>query len=346
MTAEHILNIRKAIEGETLDDAQMHATMLSVLAGEVSPTMLAGFAVALRMRGIRMHELAAAARAMRACSRQMTFDGAGPLVDTCGTGGDGSGSYNISTVAALIVAACGVRVAKHGNRAVSSKCGSADLLEALGVQLDASDATLRQCMDLHNIAFLFAPGHHGALRYAAPVRRELGVRTFFNMLGPLCNPAGATHQVVGVYDSALCENFAGVLGALGLERAWVVHGHGGLDEVSPYGSTTVARWDGTAVDTFEVHPRDFGLETLPAGAIGGGDATRNARITHALLDGAPSPYRTAVVLNAAAALCVADDTDAFSEATRRAEHALDSGDARTLLNAWVDQTRAGAPTPR
>lgn len=331
-------HIRRVIEGSELNEQQMLETMNWILSGEASPVMISGLAVALRVRGIRVEELAAAAKAMRDACRPMVFDVAGPVVDTCGTGGDGSGSFNISTVAAIVIAACGVKVAKHGNRAVSSKSGSADLLEALGVNLEASDEVQHQSMRDHGIAFLFAPGHHAALRHAAPVRRELGVRTFFNMLGPLCNPAGATHQLTGVYDPALCQDFAAVLGTLGLQGAWVVHGEGGLDEVSPYGPTRVAIWNGRSVEERQVQPKDFGLEVLPEGAVGGGGPEENAALTRNLLKGQDSPYRTAVILNAAAALCAAGETDDLREAADRCKQAIDSGRAQELLHAWASTT--------
>lgn len=330
--------VRQAIEGELLREEEMFATMNWILRGEASPVMISALAVALRVRGIRVEELTAAAHAMRGACRRTHFAVTGPLVDTCGTGGDGSGSFNISTVAAIVVAACGVHVAKHGNRAVSSKSGSADLLEALGINLDTSDEVLQRSMKQHGIAFLYAPGHHAALRHAGPVRKELGVRTFFNMLGPLCNPAGATHQLTGVYDGALCHDFAQALGALGLEGAWVVHGEGGLDEVSPYGTTRVAVWDGTSVSEREITPEDFGMKRLPAGAVAGGDATENAKLTRELLDGQDSAYRQAVILNAAAALCAAGHVDDPREAAAQCAHAIDSGQAKSLLSSWADTT--------
>ncbi len=338
MTRDPKQNIQRAIEGHALSEEQMFDTMNWILSGNASEVMISALAVALRVRGITPRELAAAARAMRSACRRMDFEVDGPLVDTCGTGGDGSGSFNISTVSAIVIAACGAKVAKHGNRAVSSKCGSADLLEALDVRLDVRDDTLQRCISEHGIAFLFAPGHHGALKHAAPVRKELGVRTFFNMLGPLCNPAGATHQLVGVYDASLCTVFAEVLGSIGVEGAWVVHGAGGLDEVSPYGPTKVATWDGANVEEHTVSPSDFGLEPLPEGAIAGGDAAENAAITRTLFEGTASPYRTAVVLNAAAALCAAGLSDDPKDAANRCAEAIDSGRARDLLQAWADCT--------
>lgn len=326
--------IARVVRGEALDGAAMEAAMESILAGEASAAQIAALAVALRMRGETAEELSAAARVMRRRASPLAVS-AERLIDTCGTGGDGAGTFNISTVAAIVVAACGLRVAKHGNRAVSSACGSADVLEVLGVRLDAGAEALRRSLDEVGIAFLFAPAFHGALKHAAPVRRELGLRTFFNLLGPLTNPAGATHQLLGVYDAARVTQIAEVLGQLGARGAWVVHGEGGLDEVSPSGPTRVAVLRGGAVTERVIEPRDFGIEPVSREALRGGDAARNAQIARAVLAGERGAPRAAVVINAAAALCAAGEADDLREAAARAARAIDSRDAERLLARWA-----------
>jgi anthranilate phosphoribosyltransferase len=230
-------------------------------------------------------------------------------------------------------------VAKHGNRAVSSQAGSADVLEALGVRIDLTPERAQQCIEQVGIGFLFAPSYHAAMRHAAPVRRELGIRTLFNLLGPLANPASATHQVVGVYDSGRVEQLAQALASLGLTAAWVVHGQGGLDEVSPSGPTTVAQLRDGKISTFEVTPYDFGLSEVPIEALRGADATRNAEIIRSVLGGEQGPARVAVLLNAAAALCVAGIADDPKAAAERAAEAVDSGAATETLERWAQFTR-------
>ena len=333
--------IARAIEGRDLDAAIMEAAMESILAGEATEAQIAGLAIALRMKGETAEEIAAAARVMRRRCEAVEVARAGEVVlDTCGTGGDGAGTFNVSTIGAIVVASCGVRVAKHGNRAVSSRAGSADVLEALGVRIDLSPDAVARCVRELDIGFLFAPAHHGALKHAAPVRRSLGVRTFFNMLGPLANPAGATHQLVGIYDPARLAQVAEVLGLLGSARAWVVHGAGGLDEVSPAGPTEVAELDAGRVSKRTVHPEDFGLEPVAVEALVGGDAEDNARIAIAILEGERGPRRDAVSLNAAAALLVAGLERDPRDAMARASDAIDSGLAREKLEAWIEFTRS------
>jgi anthranilate phosphoribosyltransferase len=329
--------IARAVEGAVLTPGEMEAAMEAILAGEATHAQIAALAVALRMRGETASELAAAARVLRRRAPAVDLGG-GPLLDTCGTGGDGAGTFNISTASAIVVASCGARVAKHGNRAVSSSAGSADVLEALGVALDHDAASASASIGALGIAFLFAPSFHGALKHAAPVRRELGLRTFFNLLGPLANPARATHQVLGVYDPARARAMAEVLALLGVERAWVVHG-GGLDEVSPCGPTHVAVLEHGRVEERVVEPRDFGVEPALRDELRGGDASANAHIVRAVLAGERGAPRTAVVINAAAALSLlsADDLRASAE---RAADAIDSGRAAQLLDRWIAR---GAP---
>lgn len=326
--------IARVVGGEVLDGATMGAAMEVVLSGEGTPAQIAALAVALRMRGETAAELAAAARVLRRRATPLPIPEGVKLLDTCGTGGDGAGTFNISTTAAIVVAACGVKVAKHGNRAVSSRSGSADLLEVLGVSLDDDPARVAASLDEVGIAFLFAPAFHGAMRHAAPVRRELGIRTFWNLLGPLANPAGASHQLLGVYDPALVTSIAEVLGTLGVEGAWVVHGEGGLDEVSPCGPTRVAVLGSGVVTERTVTPSDFGLAPVALEGLAGGDPERNAEITRDVLGGASGAPRAAVVINAAAALCAGGETVDLREAAQRAAAAIDSGAAAALLQRW------------
>ncbi|MGB5696420.1 MAG: anthranilate phosphoribosyltransferase [Polyangiales bacterium] len=336
-----ISNVIKAIvAGHDLSADEVEGAMNAILDGEASPAQIAAFVVALRMKGESGDEIAGAARALRTHCVTIRPEVEGPLLDTCGTGGDGLHTFNISTAASLVAAACGVAVAKHGNRAVSSEAGSADVLEALGVRVDLTAERVAQCIEQVGIGFLFAPSHHAAMRHAAPVRRELGIRTIFNLIGPLSNPASATHQVVGVYDPRRVVHLAQALRSLGVTAAWVVHGAGGLDEVSPAGPTTVARLAGGEVDVFEVCPKDFGLPEAPVEALRGGDARRNAEIIAGVLRGDQGPPRVAVLLNAAAALCVTGLVSDRKAAVRRAEEAIDSGAAEDTLHRWARLTHA------
>lgn len=331
--------IKKVVGGDDLSSSEVEGVMDFILQGHASNAQIAAFVVGLRMKGESSDEIAAAARSLRKQCDAITPRVDGPLLDTCGTGGDGLHTFNISTASAIVVAASGVAVAKHGNRAVSSRAGSADVLEALGVQIDTSAAAVTRSIEELGIGFLFAPSHHGAMRHVAPVRRELGIRTLFNLLGPLANPASATHQVVGVFDRERVKQLAEALGALGLTAAWVVHGTGGLDEVSPSGPTRVAQLRGGEVTTFDVSPDDFGLDPVPLEALRGGDARENADIVRSVLRGEQGAPRTAVLINAAAALCVADARMSPATAADRAAQAVDSGAADRLLERWVEQTK-------
>jgi len=327
--------IAKLVAGQALDAASMEQAMDAVLRGEASEIHIAALLVALRMKGESVDEIAAAARAMRRHAVLVPLQVRGPIVDTCGTGGDGAGSFNISTVAAIAVAACGVTVAKHGNRAASSQSGSADVLDALGVDLGGSPERIARCIEQVGIGFMFARAHHPAMKHVAQVRAELGVRTLFNFLGPLANPAGATHQLLGVGDSARLEVMAEVLCRLGTEGAWVVHGHGGLDEVSLGGRTRVAEVRGGSVRCFELGPEDFGVAVADISALRGGDPAQNAAIARAILAGERGPKRDAVVVNAAAALCAAGVAATPAEGARMAVAVLDDGRASAKLAAWV-----------
>ncbi|MBK7586791.1 MAG: anthranilate phosphoribosyltransferase [Myxococcales bacterium] len=304
----------------------------AILSGEWTAVQVAGFAVSLRLSGETAELIEAAARSLR--DAMLSVDHALPRVlDTCGTGGDASGTLNLSTAAAIVVAAAGVPVAKHGNRAVSSRAGSADVLEALGIPTDLPAGAGATLLDEVGIAFLMAPTHHPAMRHGGVARRELGIRTIFNCLGPLANPARATHQLLGAYDDALRPVLASTLGSLGVVRAWVVTGEDGLDEVSPFGTTRVSVLDGGRVTEARVHPRDFGLEPSAPGAIAGGDAAENARAIASMLAGEPHPAVDALVLNAAAALVVAEQISPLSAAARARETLL-SGRAKDLFERW------------
>jgi anthranilate phosphoribosyltransferase len=277
---------------------------------------------------------------MRARATKLANDFA-PLFDTCGTGGDRAHTFNVSTVAALVLAACGVRVAKHGNRSVSSRCGSADLFEALGVNIAADPATVERCLNEAGIAFFFAPTFHPSMRHVAQTRRELGVRTAFNLLGPLTNPAGASRQLVGVPRPELTELVARSLAMLGSERAWVVHGADGLDEISTTGYTKVSECRDGAVNTFYVHPADFKLPKAASPDLRGGDAAENARVARAVLAGEPGPAREIVVFNAAASLLIAGQATTIGEGIELARNAIDTGRAATALSTLVATSNAG-----
>ncbi len=316
---------------------EMAGVMGQMLAGEATLAQVGAFAVALRMKGETEDEILGAAEAMRTCAARI-HPKAEVVLDTCGTGGDGAHTFNISTAVAFVAAGAGVTVAKHGNRAVSSRCGSSDVLAALGVPMDRPHELVTRDVDEHGVGFLFAPSHHSAMRHVAPARRELGLHTVFNLLGPLTNPAGARYQLLGTFAGERLEQTARVLSRLGSKRAWVVHGRDGLDEISPCTSTDVAELceDGT-VRTFTLSPEDAGLERVPPEAIAGGDVEENARRLKALLAGERSGVRTAVLLNAAAALVVVGKAGDLREGVRKAEESIDSGSAAAKLEALVKE---------
>jgi anthranilate phosphoribosyltransferase len=320
-------SLAKVMRAERLTEQEAAATMATIMEGGATPAQIGALLAALAVRGESEDEVVGFAREMR--SRAVPLRATGAL-DTCGTGGDGAGTFNISTVASLVVAASGVPVAKHGNRSQSGRCGSADVLEALGVRIDAPPETVQRCLDEHGWGFLFAPGFHAATRHASGPRKELGVRTAFNLLGPLTNPAQPEAQVVGVPRLELTAFMARCLLRLGVKRAWVVHG-AGIDELSLAGETAVAALEDGAVRTFTVRPQQAGLETAPVEAILGGDAQRNAAIAREVLGGRRGPQRDVVVLNAAAALVVAGRAADLREAARQAERTIDDGSASALL---------------
>lgn len=335
--------IEKLRQHQDLTTQESAEAMAAIMAGSAAPAQIAGLLIGLSMKGERPAELVGFARTMRANALEVSRT-PGPVFDTCGTGGDRSGTFNISTAAAIVVAACGVRVAKHGNRSVSSQCGSADVLEALGVNIQASPAVASACLDRVGIAFLFAPTFHPAMRHAGPARRDLGVRTAFNLLGPLTNPAGPSRQVVGVPRPDLTELLARTLGLLGSERVWVVHGADGLDELSTTGYTKVSEWRDGSVQTFYVHPADFGLAKATPEALKGSDAATNAAIVRAVLDGQAGQPREVVLLNAGAALFVAGAAETVVHGIELSAAAIDGGAARGILGRLIEESHRAEGT--
>ena len=333
MTADFPKALGGLLAGGDPAPGEIRAAFEAILAGAWTPVQVGAFAIALRMRGESAATIVAATQAMRAAMTAVDH-GLPVVVDTCGTGGDGAQTLNLSSGAAVVVAACGLPVAKHGNRSISSRCGSADVFEALGIPLDVPPANQKAVLVEAGIAFLFAPSHHAALKHAGQARRELGTRTIFNILGPLANPARATHQLVGVYDDSLRAVIAQALGGLGLEAAWVVRSEDGLDEVSPCAPTRVSELGpGGRVRELVVSPEDFGIERLPASAIAGGDAATNASALLDIFEGRPHPAREAVVLNAGAALHVATG-EGLRACAERARRAIDEGAAASTLVRW------------
>jgi anthranilate phosphoribosyltransferase len=332
--------LEKLHRREDLTEAEAASAMAEIMDGRALPSQIAGFLVALGMKGERPREIVGLARVMRGKATKLARTFA-PVFDTCGTGGDRAHTFNVSTVAALVVAACGLRVAKHGNRSVSSRCGSADLLEALGINISAPPDVVERCLDEAGIAFFFAPTFHPSMRHAMPTRKELGIRTAFNLLGPLTNPAGATRQLVGVPRPELTELVARSLALLGTERAWVVHGADGLDEISTTGYTKVSECRDGAVNTFYVHPYDFKLPKAAPEALRGGDAAENAAIARRVLEGSTGPAREIVLLNAAVSLLIAGSTSTVLEGIDRAAQAIDSGAAAATLEKLRNLSTAG-----
>jgi anthranilate phosphoribosyltransferase len=336
---EIVAALARVLARKDLTADEIAAVFGRIMDGEATPAQIGGLLVALRMKGETADEIAGAARAMRARATPLRCPEPERAVDTCGTGGDGSGSINVSTIAAIVTAACGVRVAKHGNRALSSRAGSADVLEALGVVTQAPVAVVERCLAEVGIAFLFAPSFHAATRHAAGPRRELGARTLFNLLGPLTNPAGVKNQVVGVYDGAWCAPMAEALGRLGARRAFVIHGSGGLDEVSVAGGTAVAEWTGAEVRGYQVTPADFGLREEDPAGLAGGDAAQNAAAARAVLAGQGGAPRAAVLMESAMALLAAGATASLQEGAGMAAAAIDGGAAAERLRRWVEVSR-------
>ena len=332
----------------SLSREEARSVMAEILAGKCTDSQVAAFLVALHMKGETVEEIVGFAEAIRSAATPLPLSssnvdvsgtGRDALVDTCGTGGDASGTFNISTASAFVVAGAGVRVAKHGNRSVTSKCGSADVIEALGVTIDLPPARLAACLAEVGIAFLFAPAMHSAMQHVQTARRELRLRTVFNLLGPLTNPARASAQVVGVYSVDLVEKLAEALSMLGLRRAMVVHGLDGLDEITITGPTRIAEVNNGSVRTYEVTPEDFGVKRASLDDISGGDAADNAAIIRAVLSGKHSPKRDVALLNAAAALVVAGKAEHLAQAVQLAAKAIDSGSAAAKLAELVRFTQ-------
>jgi anthranilate phosphoribosyltransferase len=329
--------LARVAQGHSLAESEAESAFDMIMSGAATPSQMGAFLMALRLRGETVDEIVAAARIMRA--KAVAIEAPPGAVDTCGTGGDASGSFNISTASAIVVAGCGVPVAKHGNRALSSKSGSADVLSALGVNIDADLAVVRQCLWEIGIGFLMAPRHHSATRHVAPTRVELGTRTIFNLLGPLSNPAAARRQLVGVFAPEWVRPIAEVLQRLGCERAWVVHGEG-LDELTTTGVTRVAALADGKIETFDLAAADFGLPRACLEDLQGGDPDHNARLMRDLLRGAGGPLRDIVLLNSSAALLVAGRVDDLAAGIELAARSLDSGAVRRVLDDLVARTNA------
>ncbi|MEA2628915.1 MAG: anthranilate phosphoribosyltransferase [Chloroflexota bacterium] len=324
--------IAKLVRGESLTEVEASEAFEGIMRGDATPVQIAGLLIALRMKGETVEELTGFARAARTMATPIAVDGA--LLDTCGTGGDGLATFNISTISAIVAAACGARVAKHGNRAASSMCGSADVLEQLGVKIDLGPDGVTRCIDGAGIGFLFAPIFHPSFRFAGVPRRELGVRTVFNVLGPLCNPAGAKYQALGVADGKVAAKMAEVLIRLGVERAIVFHAGDGMDELSVSGPSHVIEIDGSRKE-YELDPSELGLAKAPVDAMRGGGPEDNARIAREVLGGATGPRRDVVLLNSAAALRAAGLAKDWKEGIRAGAEAIDSGRAGEVLQRWA-----------
>jgi anthranilate phosphoribosyltransferase len=323
--------IRKAADGRDLSPEEANGAMTEIMEGQASPVQISAFLVAMRMKGETVEEVTEFTRVMREHVRSVK-PSARPLVDTCGTGGDAIKTFNVSTAAAFVAAGAGVAVAKHGNRSVTSKCGSADVLEALGVRFDLPPEEVARCVDEIGLGFMFAPSYHPAMKHAMPIRRELGLRTVFNMLGPLTNPAGAEGQVLGVYSPELTELHAGVLRNLGTSRAFVVHGAGGLDELSTLGETRVTELRDGELQTYDVAPEHVGLaRAVGPDQLQGGAPQDNAELLVKVLEGQKGPARDIVVLNAAAAIAAGGKADTLKDAVPIAAEAIDSGAALDKL---------------
>jgi anthranilate phosphoribosyltransferase len=345
--------IQKLVEEEDLSEREMTGAMEVIMTGEASEAQVGAFLTAFRLKGETVDEIVGAARVIRRHAAPVGAPRSKPaaesapasLVDTCGTGGDAGHTFNISTAAAFVLAGAGVRVAKHGNRAVSSRCGSADVLQSLGVNLDVEVDTIGDCIDEIGIGFLYAPHLHSAMRHVAPIRREIGIRTVFNLLGPLTNPADVDCQVVGVCRRELTGILASALARLGSRRAMVVHGSDGLDEITTTGPTHVAELQDGSIREYDIRPEDAGLPSAHAHSLRGGDAAVNAEIVRLVLDGARGPQRDIVILNAAGALTVAGEAQDLKEGVEVAAASIDSGRARAKLAELIEKTNRPPTAP-
>ncbi len=330
--------IGKTATGAALTRDEAAHAFDKMMSGEATPAQMGGLLMALRVRGETVDEITGAVATMRA--KMLTVDAPIGAIDVVGTGGDAAGSFNISTCAAFIVAGAGVPVAKHGNRALSSQSGAADVLSALGIRIDLEPVAISRCIKEAGIGFMFAPMHHPAMKHVGPTRIELGTRTIFNLLGPLSNPANVKRQMVGVFARSWVEPLAKVLAALGSERAWVVHGSDGLDEITTTGPTFVAELDGGKIRTFTISPEEVGLKKAAPAELKGGEAAHNAAALIAVLQGKKGPYRDVAIFNAAAALVVAGKSDKIADAMKLAEKSIESGGAKTRLEKLIAVSNA------
>lgn len=335
--------IRTVVDGNELSTEDATSAMDAIMQGGVSGAQIGALVTALRMRGETVQEIAGFARAMRSHALRVDIDPSlAPILDTCGTGGDAAGTFNISTTASFVIAGAGVRIAKHGNRAASSQCGSADVLEGLGLQIELSPEQVVSCVERVGIGFMYAPAFHPAMRFVGPARREIGIRTVFNVLGPLTNPAGAQYQLIGVGHPEIAHKLAEVLSLLGSKRAVLVHAEEGLDELGVSGSSKVTDYDARTgeISTYKVSPEQFGLPRGTRADILGGDVSRNVEITRSILQGEMGPRRAITVLNAGAGIYAANAADTFAEGIALAEASIDSGAAYAKLEALVEATQA------
>lgn len=331
--------ISKIVEGINLSKDEMVGVMTEILKGEATNAQIASFITALRIKGEKVDEIAGAVQVMRKMATKIST-GVENIVDTCGTGGDAANTFNISTTAAFVAAGAGVAVAKHGNRSVSSQSGSADVLKSLGVNIDVDEKKVEQCINNIGIGFLFAPRFHNAMKYAIGPRREIKIRTIFNILGPLSNPACTKNQIVGVYDAKLTGTLVRVLKDTGSEHVFVVHGKDGMDEITLTANTSVAELKNGAIKEYEFNPLDYGLTLCEPEELQGGNPDENAEITKSILSGTKGPKRDIVLLNAAAAIIVSKKADNFSEAISLAEESIDSGKANQKLEELIKLTQA------
>ncbi|MCB4790621.1 MAG: anthranilate phosphoribosyltransferase [Elusimicrobia bacterium] len=348
--------IAKVVLKQDLTEQESGSVMAEIMTGEATESQIASLITALRMKGETVDEITGFARVMRKFATPIrvraTVDidrediniDTETIIDTCGTGGDRTNTFNISTATALVISACGLSVAKHGNRSVSSACGSADVLETLGVNLDVKPEKVEECIAKIGIGFLFAPSLHGSMKYAIGPRRQIGIRTVFNILGPLTNPAGANAQVLGVYSQELVELLANVLNKLGTKKAWIVHGKDGLDEITTTDSTKVAELNLGRVKVFAIAPEEFGLKRAKMEDIRGGNKEENARIITDILSGIKGPKRDIVLFNAGACLFVADNVKGLKEGIKKAEAAIDSGKAKEKLVSLIKITNEPSPS--
>ena len=336
--------LTKVCGGQALTSDETQAAFTSIMSGELSSAQIAAFLIAMKVRGETVDELAGAVRVMRAKMTPVPLPEplATAAMDIVGTGGDGKGSYNVSTATAFVVAAAGVPVAKHGNRAVSSRSGAADVLKALGVNIDLTPEQIASCIEEAGIGFMFAPAHHSAMKHVGPTRAELGQRTLFNLIGPLSNPAGVKRQLVGVYDERWLLPIAETLKTLGCEAAWVVYGSDGMDEITTTGLTHVAKLEEGAISTAAIDPRDVGIDLVSEDALVGGDADHNAAALRSVLAGEPGPYADIVALNAGASLCVAGDSVTLKKGVAKAQDILASKAALGVLDRLVAVSSRGS----